>query len=149
MPNTNAVVQHSVNGVAFSENFTKKEELLGLIETFGTNVLIDESEFNQITVATGSCPAFLYYIYENYAESLVNLGFSIEQADVLTQELVIGTGEMMKNSDLPLSTLRENIASKKGTTDAGLKSLYKHNIEEIFNQVLEAAKDRGEELSKD
>src|SRR5699024_3120163 len=59
MPNTNAVVQHAVNGVAFSENFTNKDELLGLIETFGTNVLIDESEFNQITAATGSGPAFL------------------------------------------------------------------------------------------
>lgn len=149
MPNTNAVVQHAVNGVAFSENFTNKDELLGLIETFGTNVLIDESEFNQITAATGSGPAFLYYIYEKYADSLVNLGFSKEQADVLTRELVIGTAEMMKNSDLPLSTLRENITSKKGTTDAGLKSLYNHDIEEMFDQTLEAAKTRGEELSKD
>ncbi|CAD2074795.1 pyrroline-5-carboxylate reductase [Phocicoccus pinnipedialis] len=149
MPNTNAVVQKAVNGVAFSENFTNKEELLKLIETFGTNVLIEESEFNRITAATGSGPAFLYYLYEKYADSLVNLGFSKEQADVLTRELVIGTAEMMKNTDLPLSTLRENITSKKGTTDAGLKSLHKHDIEKIFDQTLEAAKTRGEELSKD
>lgn len=149
MPNTNAVVQRAVNGVAFSENFKNKEELLEIIETFGTNVVIDESQFNEITAATGSGPAFLYYIYEKYTDSLVTLGFSKEQADVLTRELVIGTAEMLKNSDLSFSTLADNITSKKGTTDAGLKSLSKHNIEKIFNDTLEAAKTRGEELSRD
>src|SRR5699024_10181996 len=39
MPNTNAMVQYSVNGIAFSDGFDNKDELIDLMASFGKNVV--------------------------------------------------------------------------------------------------------------
>lgn len=150
MPNTNAMVQHSVSGIKYSENFPNKDELVELMKSFGTTVVVEEEEeMHNITAATGSGSAFLYYIYEKYAESLMDLGFSEEEALFLTTNLVIGAGKMVEDSELPFSQLRKNITSKRGTTEAGLDALDGDGIKEILSKTLNAAATRSQELSKD
>jgi pyrroline-5-carboxylate reductase len=149
MPNTNAQVRHSVNGITYSSNFEDHDELIELMESFGATVQVEEDEMHNITAATGSGSAFLYYIYEKYAESLMELGFSEEQAMFLTRNLVVGVGKMVEESELPFSQLRTNITSKKGTTEAGLNALDGEGVKEILVATLNAAANRSEELSKD
>ncbi|WP_020006735.1 pyrroline-5-carboxylate reductase [Salinicoccus albus] len=149
MPNTNAMVQHSVSGITHTENFPDKDELVELMESFGTTVTVDEDEMHNITAATGSGSAFLYYIYEKYAESLMDLGFSEQQAMFLTKNLVIGAGKMVEDSEQPFSQLRKNITSKHGTTEAGINALDSEGMKEILTRTLNAAASRSEELSKD
>lgn len=149
MPNTNAMVQHSVSGITYSQNFPNKDELVELMKSFGTTVVVEEDEMHNITAATGSGSAFLYYIYEKYAESLMDLGFSEEEALFLTTNLVIGAGKMVEDSELPFSQLRKNITSKHGTTEAGLDALDGDGIKEILSKTLNAAANRSQELSKD
>lgn len=149
MPNTNAMVQHSVSGITYSENFPDKDELVELMESFGTTVTVEEDVMHNITAATGSGSAFLYYIYEKYAESLMELGFDEEEALFLTRNLVIGAGKMVEESELPFSQLRKNITSKNGTTEAGLNALDGEGIKEILTATLNAAANRSEELSQD
>lgn len=149
MPNTNAQVRHSVNGITYSENFEDRDELIELMESFGATVDIEEDEMHNITAATGSGSAFLYYIYEKYAESLMELGFSEEQAMFLTRNLVVGVGKMVEESELPFSELRTNITSKKGTTEAGLNALDGEGVKKILVATLNAAANRSEELSQD
>lgn len=149
MPNTNAQVQHSVNGITYSSNFTAKDELIEIMESFGKAVEIEEIEMHAITAATGSGSAFLYYIYEKYAECVMELGFTEEQAMFLTRNLVIGTGKMISDSDESFSELRRKITSKQGTTEAGLLALDETNIKENLMATLQAAHDRSEELAKE
>ncbi|MFC3419583.1 pyrroline-5-carboxylate reductase [Salinicoccus hispanicus] len=149
MPNTNAMVQHSVSGITYSRNFPDKDQLVELMESFGTTVVIEEDVMHNITAATGSGSAFLYYIYEKYAESLMELGFDEEEALFLTRNLVIGAGKMVEDSELPFSQLRKNITSKNGTTEAGLDALDGEGIKRILTATLNAAANRSEELSKD
>ncbi|MCG1010309.1 pyrroline-5-carboxylate reductase [Salinicoccus sp. ID82-1] len=149
MPNTNAMVQHSVSGITYSRNFPDKDQLVELMESFGTTVVVEEDVMHNITAATGSGSAFLYFIYEKYAESLMELGFSEEEALFLTRNLVIGAGKMVEDSELPFSQLRKNITSKKGTTEAGLNALDGEGIKRILTATLNAAANRSEELSKD
>ncbi|MFD2830719.1 pyrroline-5-carboxylate reductase [Corticicoccus populi] len=149
MPNTNAQVRHSVNGITYSKNFDDRDELVKLMESFGETVQIEEDEMHNITAATGSGSAFLYYIYEKYAEGLMELGFNEEQAMFLTRNLVIGVGKMVEESDLPFSELRTNITSKKGTTEAGLNALDGEGVKQILVATLNAAANRSEELSQD
>ena len=47
--NTNAMVQHSVNGIAFSDNFEDKDELIHLMASFGKNVVVEEDGMDNIT----------------------------------------------------------------------------------------------------
>ncbi|MHC0553212.1 pyrroline-5-carboxylate reductase [Salinicoccus sp. CNSTN-B1] len=149
MPNTNAMVQHSVSGISYSENFPDKDELVELMESFGTTVVVEEDAMHNITAATGSGSAFLYYIYEKYAESLMELGFDEKEAMFLTTNLVIGAGKMVEESDLSFSQLRKNITSKRGTTEAGLDALDGEGIKNILMTTLNAAANRSEELSQD
>ncbi|MCD2138357.1 pyrroline-5-carboxylate reductase [Salinicoccus halitifaciens] len=149
MPNTNAMVRHSVNGISYSENFTDRDELIELMESFGTTVTVGEDEMHNITAATGSGSAFLYYIYEMYAESLMELGFDEEEAMFLTRNLVIGAGKMVEDSELSFSDLRKNITSKHGTTEAGLNALDGEGLKKILVTTLNAAASRSEELSQD
>ncbi|CEA01237.1 Pyrroline-5-carboxylate reductase [Jeotgalicoccus saudimassiliensis] len=148
MPNTNAMVQYSVNGIAFSDDFSDRDELIELMASFGKNVVVGEEGMDNITAATGSGPAFLYYIYEMYAKSLEELGFSKEDADKLTRNLVIGTGKTLAERPESFEKLRTDITSKAGTTEAGLNTLSDSTIQEIIFATLGSARDRSKKLSE-
>ncbi|MEK4554271.1 pyrroline-5-carboxylate reductase [Jeotgalicoccus sp. FSL K6-3177] len=148
MPNTNAMVQYSVNGIAFSDDFDNKDELIELMASFGKNVVIGEEGMDNITAATGSGPAFLYYIYEQYAKSLEELGFSKEDAEKLTRNLVIGTGKTLSERPESFEQLRTDITSKAGTTEAGLDTLSEFKLQEMISKTLGSARDRSKKLSE-
>lgn len=148
MPNTNAMVQFSVNGIAFSKDFKNKDGLVKLMSTFGKNIVIEEEAMDNITAATGSGPAFLYYIYEQYAKSLEELGFSEEDAELLTRNLVIGTGKTLAERTESFAQLRKDITSKAGTTEAGLNTLGEFGLEVMITKTLGSAVDRSKKLSE-
>lgn len=148
MPNTNAMVQYSVNGIAFSDDFDNKDELIDLMASFGKNVIIEEDGMDNITAATGSGPAFLYYIYEQYAKSLAELGFSQEDAELLTRNLVIGTGKTLSERPESFEKLRTDITSKAGTTEAGLDTLSEFALQDMISKTLGSAADRSKKLSE-
>jgi len=54
---------------------------------------------------------------------------------------------VIDKNDTAVQTLSNQVTSKGGTTEAGLKILSKHNFESIINQVVNAAKNRSKELS--
>ena len=68
MPNTNAHVGHSVTGISFSNNFgpKSKEEVHELINAFGSVIEVPDHQLHQVTAITGSGPAFLYHVFEQY-----------------------------------------------------------------------------------
>lgn len=150
MPNTNAQVGHSVTGISFSNNFgpTAKQEVIDLVNAFGSVIEVDESHLHQVTAITGSGPAFLYHVFEQYVKAGTNLGLEKRQVEESIRNLIIGTSKMIERSDLSMEQLRKNITSKGGTTQAGLDALAEHNISGIFEDCLNAAVKRSIELSK-
>lgn len=150
MPNTNAHVQQSVTGISYSDNFSEnaKSNLNALLEAFGISIEVKEESLHDVTAITGSGPAFLYYVYEEYIKAAKHLGLSPDDTDMAVRNLIIGTGRMLENSELSIDQLRENITSKGGTTKAGLDALRKHPIEEMFIDCLEQALNRSKELSE-
>lgn len=149
MPNTNAQVGHSVTGVSFSRNFgpRSKDEVLSLINAFGSAIEVKEDHLHQVTAITGSGPAFLYHVFEKYVNAGTKLGLEKSEVEESIRELIIGTGKMIERSDLSLEQLRKNITSKGGTTQAGLNKLSDYDIEGIFEDCLNAAVNRSVELS--
>lgn len=149
MPNTNAQVGHSVTGVSFLRNFgpRSKDEVLSLINAFGSAIEVKEDHLHQVTAITGSGPAFLYHVFEKYVNAGTKLGLEKSEVEESIRELIIGTGKMIERSDLSLEQLRKNITSKGGTTQAGLNKLSDYDIEGIFEDCLNAAVNRSVELS--
>lgn len=149
MPNTNAQVGHSVTGISFSSNFgpKAKDEVNELIHAFGSILEVSEDHLHQVTAITGSGPAFLYHVFEQYVSAGTKLGLDKSEVEESIRNLIIGTSKMIERSDLSMEQLRKNITSKGGTTQAGLDVLSTYDIEHIFEESLKAAVNRSIELS--
>ncbi|MGK3150526.1 pyrroline-5-carboxylate reductase [Staphylococcus shinii] len=149
MPNTNAHVGHSVTGISFSNNFgaKSKEEVDSLINAFGSAIEVSEDNLHQVTAITGSGPAFLYHVFEQYVTAGTRLGLEKAQVEESIRNLIIGTSKMIERSELSMEQLRKNITSKGGTTQAGLNALSQHDLESVFEDCLKAAVTRSVELS--
>lgn len=149
MPNTNAQVGHSVTGISFSNNFgpKSKDEVNELINAFGSVIEVSEDHLHQVTAITGSGPAFLYHVFEQYVKAGTELGLERDQVEESIRNLIIGTSKMIERSDLSMEQLRKNITSKGGTTQAGLDALSQYNIVSMFEDCLSSAVNRSVELS--
>lgn len=149
MPNTNAEVGHSVTGISFSNNFgpKAKDEVIDLIKAFGSVIEVSEDHLHQVTAITGSGPAFLYHVFEQYVQAGTELGLEKDQVEESIRNLIIGTSKMIERSDLSMEQLRKNITSKGGTTQAGLDTLSQYDLVAIFQDCLNSAVERSIELS--
>src|SRR5699024_10187264 len=87
-------------------------------------------------------------IYEQYAKSREELGFSKEDAEKLTRNLVIGTGKTLSERPESFEQLRTDITSKAGTTEAGLDTLSEFKLQEMISKTLGSARYRSKKLSE-
>ena len=96
---------------------------------------------------SGSGPGFFFYLIEEWIKAVQDLGFSYAQARDLILATVDGSNELLKG-EYSVSELKQQVASKGGSTQAGLEVLENSNIKEVWSKVLQASKDRAEELSR-
>lgn len=76
------------------------------------------------------------------------MGLSPDLAAALARQTVVGSAALADaEQHTPASTLRQNVTSPKGTTEAALKILMDGRAQNIFDEALMAAKKRGEELN--
>lgn len=152
MPNTPAKVGLGVNGVYFDGDVDDKNKniVLHLLSKMGMNIVVDNEELiNSICVVAGSAPAFLFRFMEAMIANGIRLGLSEKDARLLTEQVILGTGVLAKNShDQKISQLREAVTSKGGTTFEGLKVMTEYKFEEMMNKVADASLNRAHDFEK-
>jgi pyrroline-5-carboxylate reductase len=117
---------------------------LGLVEWID-----DEALFDAVTALSGSGPAFLYRVAEALAAGGAAMGLDPAQADRLTRATVAGAAALAASSQEPLATLADRVASKGGSTRAGLNVLDEADaLSGLVRAALEAAEARNRELAK-
>lgn len=149
MPNLAVRVQKGVVGVYGHEQIDEK-----LSETHAELVSIfnfikwckQESEIDLITAICGSGPGFYYNIANSFELIARNYGYSQEEASIMTRLVFTGTAELVEGSDDSFKQLEQKVASKRGTTEAGLSQM--EPIHEILHKAVEAAVNRARELSQ-
>ena len=77
------------------------------------------------------------------------MGLSKENSDRLSRQVAIGSSDVMKSSNESLSSLREKVTSKGGTTEAALEVLMSPDKEfyNIFKKAILEAYKRSKDLS--
>lgn len=149
MPNMAVAYKQAV--IAFYSN-TKSvgvEALKGHLETLGKLVEVDEIEFDLFTAIFGSGPAFLLEILASMKDKIREFK-NISQADanLLLLQLLKGTLSYLESyKEKDIKELIQNIASKGGTTEAGLLFFHKNNLDSLFQNVFSEAEKRSIELS--
>ena len=141
MPNTPAMIGKGVM-VGYSDKQAEFAELIeGLFSTLGRFFWIsDENQMHGVTAISGSGPAYLFYFAQCFVESAQTLGLDDELAKALALETVIGAANLIEQSKDDVETLRKNVTSPNGTTQAGVEALmadlsFKQRVEACCQQA--------------
>lgn len=151
MPNLAMAYKASVT--AFHTNHPDQEDtekIFKLLEKLGKAIKLEENQFDLFTSLFGSGPAFILAFIQIFKDKLKEFNLPGTLPDELLLELTRGTTLyfMQNQKDYSIEELIKNITSKGGTTQAGLDYFLEHEIGKHFEGVLNAARDRSNELSK-
>ena len=107
-----------------------------------------ESKIDTFTGMIGSGPAYFFYLLKSYEKKMMNLcNKDKKQVNDIMVNLMKGIGFSIENNDL--NNLIMAVASKKGTTEAGLKSFKANDLDKVFEKGLDAAIKRSKEISNE
>ena len=151
MPNLAMAYRKSVT--AFTSNQPDDENavpIYHLLEKLGKAVQLEESGFDLCTAVFGSGPAFILSFIQIFKEKMQEFNLPGPLLDELLLELTQGTtlyfAQNQKNYSI--EQLIQNITSKGGTTQAGLDYSRSHEIGKHFAGILDAARKRSQEMSR-
>ncbi len=151
MPNTPAAIGKGITVICPSSEVTQdqKTHAAQLLQTLGPVQWVeDESLMDAVTALSGSGPAYVFYLIETLAAGGTKVGLPEEMAMALARQTVIGAAALCETeSDISAATLRENVTSPGGTTEAALKILMNGKLQKIYDDAILAAQKRGKDLS--
>ena len=152
MPNTPAAIGHGISVLCANTSATPTHrhlatDLLGAVGQ--VSWIEDENLMNAITAVSGSGPAYVFLLIEELAEAGVRAGLPDALAMNLARQTVIGSAYLAEaEKETPASTLRQNVTSPGGTTEAALKVLMGENgLKVILDKAVSAAVKRGRDLA--
>ena len=150
MPNTPALVGKGVTGLAKGEFATDNQLTIAknLMEAVGQVVVVNENQIDIVAAASGSGPAYYFYVTELLIEAAVSHGLSRDVAQVLVENTFVGSSALFENSDDDVVELRKKVTSPKGTTQSAIEFLESKDLKSIWQNALGAAIKRAEEISK-
>ena len=150
MPNTPALVGKGVTGIAKGEFATDAQLTIAknLLEAVGQVVVVNEDQIDVVAAASGSGPAYYFYVTELLIDAAVSHGLTRDVAQVLVENTFVGSSALFENSDDDVVELRRKVTSPKGTTQAAIEFLESKDLKSIWQNALGAAIKRAEEISK-
>ena len=152
MPNTATSVLEGMTALIGNKEITDKDILnVDLIfELIGEKIwLKNESQMDSFTAISGSGPAYFFFFTECLKNLAIEEGFTEDVSNKISQQIIIGSGKLVKYSGIDPKELRENVTSPNGTTEAGLKVLTndKTGLLDKLRKTIIEAKNRSIEIS--
>ena len=154
MPNLPASIGLGVTGFCKSNNLSKEEdkEVLLLLSAFSKTIYLnDESMIDDVTAISGSGPGYIFYLVEVLSQIGIERGLPIKDAKTLATETLIGSARLIEKSDIDPKTLKENVTSPGGTTEAGLQVLEskENGLYPLLKSTIKNAVKRAKKLNSD
>lgn len=148
MPNTSAAIGQSATALVVNSIVSDKEKntVKKMFDTVGLTVFVQEDQLDAVTGLSGSGPAYIYYLIEAMEKSALEIGLESSLAKELIVQTLIGAAGMVANSVKPPMQLRKEVTSPGGTTEAGLRVLKEHQVQEAFIQCIKEATAQSERL---
>lgn len=152
MPNTPALIGAGIAGLyALPEvSQEEKDKAEKILSAAGEVVWVPEERLlDVVTAVSGSGPAYVFWFIEQLAAAAEKLGIEKEAAMKLAMHTVLGSAKLAASSNEPPATLRKNVTSKRGTTEAALNVFEQEKLAERFLRAVEAASRRATELGRE
>ena len=149
MPNTPALVGKAVTGLSAGSRASASDVALvrSLFETVGQVLEVPESKIDALSTISGSGPAYVFLLIEEFSRTAVAMGFSEDEARVMVGGTFLGAAELLASSNDDAAELRRRVTSPKGTTERAIAVLQEANLSELFDRATAAALVRARELA--
>jgi len=150
MPNLALRAGEGMCAICASANATaadvrRVEKILGAA---GRTIVLKEKHFDAVTALSGSGPAFFAAMERAMAEGGRKLGLPAPAARLLAEQTMLGTAAFLRQSGMDLDAFIAGVATKGGTTAAGMDVLGASDFDSVVADTLAAAARRSAELGK-
>lgn len=152
MPNTPALLKVGATGLyANAKTLESQKELAeSILRSVGVAVWVNhEHDMDTITAISGSGPAYFFLLMDAMQKAAEKSGLPNQTAKILTLQTALGAARMAMESDVPLKTLIQKVASPGGTTEQALAVLQAGEFETLMIKAVEAAKNRSHEITEE
>jgi pyrroline-5-carboxylate reductase len=150
MPNTPGSIGRGITALYAGKGTTAKDRALAgtLLAALGETVWVkQESDIDVVTAVSGSGPAYVFLLVEALAAAAEAEGLPRALAEKLARATITGSGALLDADPSPPETLRRNVTSPHGTTEAALKILMaKNGFAPLLRRAVAAARRRAREL---
>lgn len=149
MPNMPALIGEGMTALTAVTHVpvAQKNIAEALMRAAGKTLWVDEAWMDGVTAISGSGPAYVFLFMEALTCGAMECGLSEPVAVELVRQTVRGSALLAEKEDFP--TLRRQVTSPGGTTEAALAVLMKNNqFEQLLVEATKAAAKRAGELEK-
>jgi pyrroline-5-carboxylate reductase len=152
MPNTPAAVGRGMTVALANQRVSPAQRDLAhalLSATGAVEWISEEALMDAVTAVSGSGPAYVFLLAEALAQAGIDAGLPPDLAAKLARETVAGSGELLRRSALDPATLRQNVTSPGGTTEAALAVLMgAEGLASLMTNAVAAATRRSRALAR-
>ncbi len=148
MPNTSSMVGASATAITGGNFVTMPQIWMAkqLLSAIGEVYVIDEEEMDVFTGVAGSGPAYFYKLVEHLQKAAEEGGLDPAISKEVAVQTIVGAAKMLEETKVTPETLRKNVTSPNGTTEAGLKALEKAGGCTAIETAVKHAAHRSKEL---
>ncbi len=150
MPNTPSVVGRGVTGIAKGSRASAQDLATAtkIFESVGKVLVIAESQIDALSTISGSGPAYVFFLIEQFTATAVSMGFTAEQAALMVHDTFLGASELLAASGKSPEELRRQVTSPNGTTMRAVAVLEEANLKATFDKATAAALARAKEIAE-
>ncbi len=150
MPNLPAVIGESMSvACAPALDAPTREYVTTLLARVGSVAWVeDESKLHAATAISGSGPAYLFAFMEALQQAAMASGLDADLAKKLVTQTMRGAALLADQSPDDAATLRAQVTSKSGTTEAALVVFTQGDLAALVAKAIAAAENKSKELAK-
>lgn len=151
MPNTPALIGSGLTGLAAGSRVSDSElaQAVSMFEAVGKTLVVPEEQIDALSTISGSGPAYVFYLIEEFIKTALSHGFSQEDAYLLVSQTFLGASELLVQSQGDPAELRRQVTSPNGTTMKAIAILQEGNLNDLFFKATSAALARAKEIAQE
>jgi pyrroline-5-carboxylate reductase len=150
MPNTPSLVGAGACALARGEHASEEDLAIAsrIFQAVGITTVVEENLLDAVTGLSGSGPAYIFLVIEALSDAGVKVGLPRYTALKLAAQTVLGSAQLLIETNAHPGHLKDQVTSPGGTAIAGLHTLEAGGLRTTLINAVEAATRRAKELGE-
>lgn len=139
LPNVNSTINQGCTAIAFSHNVTvdNQQKTTQFYTKLGTVNVLPEEQFLTFSAIAGSGPAYVFNFIDALIAAGMANGLDAQTAQNITIQTLLGSSQMLQQSQRSPQEWMNIVASPGGSTRAGLDSLTAQHFNNVIKQAID------------